>query len=529
MAQMITTNLSAKTPASEVKVINALKPLSGLVVLHSVVWQSRRNHKQSDGEADFIIIDPNQGILVLEVKGGNIAIDNGVWYSTDKYAVKHKIKDPFQQAKDSKHALLKYLSDVCPQLKSIPVIHAVCFPDIILKESISANAPRKIIIDRLDLKVMQRALSDVFAHWGSAKHITQLEVEKLKRLLAPTLFVIKRMGHEVEDLDKALVELTSEQVQVLHSLKRCNFAVIYGKAGTGKTILALEKAIQLNESGFKVGLLCFNTNLKTYINQSIGDKGITVNTFHGFVIAEAKRAGLKVPQQLDDQWFENGAVSILQDITPCFDAIIIDEAQDFSPEWLLSLQRLIPKDGIFYLFADPLQEFYRKDWQPPVNTFPFELILNCRNTRQIAEKVFNVLTETPTGKLVDGPSPQFVEAPNTESALKAATDILEHLLLIEGVKHSDIVVLTDSNATLSLLRTRIVADYSLTSIDKYGVTTETIYKFKGLERNIVIVIIGEKPDKEKLRSLGYVALSRAKVGLYLITSAGVKDELRWGD
>lgn len=107
MAQVITTNLSAKTPPSEIKVINALKPLSGLVVLHSVVWQSRRNHKQSDGEADFIVVDPNQGILVLEVKGGDIEIDSGVWYSTDKHTIRHKIKDPFQQAKDSKHALLK--------------------------------------------------------------------------------------------------------------------------------------------------------------------------------------------------------------------------------------------------------------------------------------------------------------------------------------------------------------------------------------------------------------------------------------
>ncbi len=130
------------SPRSELKVRNAIKQTTSYFVLHSIAWQSPRNGKQGDGEADFIIISPNRGILILEVKGGGIFIDNGTWCSIDRNRKKHKIKDPFQQAKDSKFALLNFFNQIDTSLTKIPIIHGVIFPDIPVNKIIGINAPR---------------------------------------------------------------------------------------------------------------------------------------------------------------------------------------------------------------------------------------------------------------------------------------------------------------------------------------------------------------------------------------------------
>ena len=46
------------------------------VVLHSVKWLVRERRFDRDGEADFLIVHPDLGILVLEVKGGGVRVDD---------------------------------------------------------------------------------------------------------------------------------------------------------------------------------------------------------------------------------------------------------------------------------------------------------------------------------------------------------------------------------------------------------------------------------------------------------------------
>lgn len=77
------------------------------VVFHSCRWQvcNLRNGAK-DGEADFIIACANLGILVIEVKGGQIRYNGreDQYYSNDNH-----ISNPFEQACNSKYALLSRL------------------------------------------------------------------------------------------------------------------------------------------------------------------------------------------------------------------------------------------------------------------------------------------------------------------------------------------------------------------------------------------------------------------------------------
>jgi hypothetical protein len=74
------------------------------VVIHGVRWLMRdRRRFDRDGEIDFLIVHPDHGLLILEVKGGGIQIRDGQWYSIDRFGDVHEIKNPVVQARDNLH------------------------------------------------------------------------------------------------------------------------------------------------------------------------------------------------------------------------------------------------------------------------------------------------------------------------------------------------------------------------------------------------------------------------------------------
>lgn len=118
------------TPDSEVRVFEALSGLDErFTVFHSVGWH--RDQGKPDGEADFLIVHPELGMLVLEVKGGGIDFDagKGRWTSRDGGGQVHPIHDPFEQALAAKHALIGELldDDRWPPRRRVQVGYAVVF------------------------------------------------------------------------------------------------------------------------------------------------------------------------------------------------------------------------------------------------------------------------------------------------------------------------------------------------------------------------------------------------------------------
>jgi len=86
----------------------------GWTALQSVCWLQRRpGDAASDGEADFVLVHPALGALVIEVKGGEIRFDSrtGEWSSRNRGGRVHPIKDPFRQGVRSKNALRRYLEN----------------------------------------------------------------------------------------------------------------------------------------------------------------------------------------------------------------------------------------------------------------------------------------------------------------------------------------------------------------------------------------------------------------------------------
>ena len=89
---------------------------AGYLVMHSLPWvypaRDDIDAPSREGEADFLILHRRYGLLILEVKGGEITLKGRTWYRHVQLGLK-EIKDPVKQARRSLWALRKRLTHIC--------------------------------------------------------------------------------------------------------------------------------------------------------------------------------------------------------------------------------------------------------------------------------------------------------------------------------------------------------------------------------------------------------------------------------
>ncbi len=537
MAKFYPDRVTPTVVTSELRVRNSLRQLDdSWRVFHSITWQSLRAGRQGDGEADFVLLHRDFGAIVLEVKGGEIELLEGVWYSVDKNRIRHRIKNPFDQAKTSKYALVNYLRSLDPPLAHIPVCHAVVFPNVTLDHGIGLYGPRDIILDHEDLLDPNAAIVRVLEHWKQNARLTTDDVDTVTSRLAPTVTVRTRLRDAIVDSNEVLIQLTERQIQTFGQLRLVRRAAVLGGAGTGKTILAIERVRRLVSEGFKTLLTCYNSPLANFMTQElINCQNTQVTTFHALCVQEARKALLPIPTDPNEDWWEREAPNLLIRAAgvnhTAFDAIIVDEGQDFALDWLVSLLMLTsnPDESPFYVFADSHQELYRRGWALPEAWPKFSLDLNCRNTAPIAARVAALYEEKIASLGADGPQPVFVKANGAGEGIELVQSIVARLMQDEGINPKQIAVLSDSKAFVDDLRTMVVGDHAFTGIGGFGVVTETVNRFKGLESDVIVLVLTESvlTDPVRLRALSYVGMSRAKVVLFVLGSMKVRKAMGW--
>ena len=261
------------------------------IIIHSKSYVAKRKdggHK--DGEADFVIFSAKYGLLIVEVKGGGVIYDPKTgWSSIDGNGRVNKIKDPIAQAKSQKYAILSQLQS--DQMwtrmnRRIPIGHAVLFPDIDSGKSLDLpECPKEIVGSKAVLKNIERWLDTVYQYWNGTNNIPLggdgLQV--IEQILCRPIYVRPLIRDILEADDKQRIRLTNEQASVLRMLARHKRAAIVGAAGTGKTILATEKARMLASTGANVLMLCYNKALGVTLNKKFAqNKKVLACTFHQF-------------------------------------------------------------------------------------------------------------------------------------------------------------------------------------------------------------------------------------------------------
>jgi hypothetical protein len=537
---------------AERKVYNALAAQLGPAysVFYSVAWLSKSYGAAArDGEVDFIVAHSERGALLLEVKGGTVSRDGviGRWHSTDRHGHVHQIRDPFVQVTASKHALLHKLQEH-PVLRThfISLGHGVVFPDSANPHRpLAPDAPAEITLFAEDLDRIATRIDAMFDFWrGDPRARIQLAPEflpALTEMLAPTFELRQPLRSVLAGEDRELLRLTEGQFTVLDTLSRARRVAVSGGAGTGKTVLALEKAKRLAAEGLEVLLTCFNKPLAEFLRRCAGPvERLTIANFHQFCFQMAKEAGVPLPDPVAGEpppgFFDTALPDALLtaiERLPArrFDAIVVDEGQDFLDSWWEPLQLCLadPSGGVLYVFHDDNQQVYRRVCSFPNGLTDIPLRDNLRNTQRIHAVTTKFYRGEPLrAKGPEGREMECVCAETQAEIVREIDHILHRLVRDEGVPASDVAVLYGSSNSSPLKRDDRIGSFWTTTdhvAEPQKVLLDSVRRFKGLERPVIVLtgIDHLPPDEED--ALLYVGLSRARVHLAVVAAAATLERL----
>jgi hypothetical protein len=523
-----------------------LEQLDGsYVVYHSVDWVIAGRDGPDEGEADFVIAHPELGVLVLEAKGGRLGYDPSTrrWTQTGRSGTHELDEDPFRQAKDAMHSLVRILEGRSGWDRWRPSYgFGLAVPDGRYERAAHPGAPVEVVLDRDDLPRLSEAVPRVMRYWlRGGRRFGAEGMDALAEALGFRVEVRVPLKLRFDEEDRKIVELTQDQAWVLAFVVRRRRAAVTGPAGSGKTLLAISVARRLATAGHRVLLTCFNRRLGDHLRDSVkGVDRVEVAHFHQLCAQLGVVAGVHLPAERelgpDSPYFEHTLPEALAEaaarLGPRFDAIVVDEGQDIREWWwpaLLSLHT-DPDDGLLYVFADDHQNLYGGALPIAEEDRVGPIAGNLRNTRQIGEfvSIFYQGPSEPVARGPDGEPVQILGYDDDEDLAHLLGVVLTNLVQEEAVPLEDIAVLTPSGSDKSRLR-------ALGSIDGFRLSEKvepgtvlatSVHGFKGLERPVVILAeLGDKHVEDLNRYL-YVGGSRARNLLIVLASEPVARELR---
>lgn len=531
---------------------------NGWIVLHSL---GIANHKTVlYGELDFFVIAPKLGVFALEVKGGRVSCNNGLWSFTNKYnQTNTKKRGPFAQASEGMFSLMDSIEKKLGKshkLSNILYAYGVMFPDIEFNVEGPEGEQWQIFDSRNGKDVYsfihrlsnntKRKWEEKYGSFPVDKLPNTSDVKELADLLRGDIDRVVTLGKKISYTEDAFLSLTKEQFRCLDQLEDNSRCLIRGAAGTGKTLLAIETVKKSVVSGEKVAFFCFNNMLaswlKKYFENEIEEvKPYYVGTIHSWMMNIVKKNGNKVyNQEFDQEFYQNElpilALEALEKEAILYDKIVIDEAQDILGTDSFEVLDCVLKNGIergkWTLFGDFSHQAIFLNQNPEAvihgleektSFIKFKLNINCRNTKKIGDEIHNITGFDNAAYLwskIEGVPVEHMTYNDgeQETILRSVID----KLINEGIKPNNITILSPykrENSIISAFSNKEVVDYKP---DNYNnIQFSTIHAYKGLENSVIILVDIDSFSHEQLM---YVGLSRARSGLIIIESLnGRKD------
>lgn len=522
------------------------------VVLHSLDIAPSDDRRR--GEADFVVIVPNLGAAVLEVKS---VARQQVDLSWDYGAVSSS-RSPFEQADTAMRSIMKYLDsrgfarrpffgscvvtpfgDITSQSRDVKTIEWNEWQAIgqsqIRSTGLVGSIERLLVRER---DAEKRTVSEF-----SSDAIAEALRPRFEFYVSPAARRLRR--------DEEIKRFTEEQFDTLDDFDANERLLVVGPAGCGKTLLALELVRRTIEQGQTALLGCFSQMLGDWLEQQVAPLGYQANASR-LESLMLRVSGLRVPNTPDPTfWSEElplTAAARYSAVMEPFDVLVVDEAQDLLTQAnLMFLNECVAggiRDGRWVIFGD----FENQRIQLSSGTdaphalleetagarvFERRLRRNCRNTRSVAgfaEKVAQLPPEYKYRSCLraeEGAPPTIVTAEDTEASATALAQVLSDLLN-DGFRADEIVVLSGRATSLSTAQ-RLAGSPQWKSLlvdakkspGTGRIRFDTVRRFKGLEAPAVVLADIEEveADDASARNLVYVGATRSIDRLVIVASA----------
>lgn len=533
------------------------------IVLHSL--NLSQHTKRLYGEIDFLLLIPNAGVFVMEVKGGDVRCKNGEWEFIDRHGNVNRNKSPFSQARDAMFSLqaeIKKEFGAKHRFNKIQFGFFVAFPQVNFDKH-SVEYQQWQIFDKTNYNSNHESFFKNLVQQFTEKHKTQFwfspteslpsrqDLEELCHFLRGDFMRVRSAKERLTEFDSQVKTYTEEQFGVLESIQLNERSVIQGSAGTGKTMIAIESAIRAAAEGKKVFLTCFNRIIGEWMQKQLeGWNNITVSSLHSYLFELSKGFDYDKTQENKQNFYSKYLPNLMKEffkigVEGKFDKLIIDEGQDLIREEYLGLFDSMLTGGLangnWEIYGDfERQAIYaqlsKAEMLDLLKTFGHHskhlLRINCRNTKEIGEETSLIsgfekppfLLEYLEGLPVayhfykdEAHQKQILR----EQLIKVSDENLpfNEMAILSANKFENCCVKSFSDYTIKEIKNAI--DFSPTQ-KHFGFAT--VQSYKGMESNYVLITDIEDLASDVTKSLMYVGMSRARYGLILLISERIQNQ-----
>lgn len=494
---------------AEKKVANILQQLianDAEVAYHSVHLPEHEYKRMS--EIDFLVLWKGVAI-VLEVKGGRVKCEHGVWIFTDRYGnYNTKSESPWDQGRSAMFALQKRVQHKYPNTRYL-YTSLVVTPDQELDPSFEWTADEHIGSSQMTVSKFEQALDKASKNIRGNTPIGQMASwSDLKKFVRPDFDRLPTLLQQGRNINEEMAKFADEQLEILDGLESNPRVIIEGGAGSGKTLLAIEAAKRASTSGARVLFTCVSSAVIDQAKTLL--EGSTVAAFDFNNIPGDK-----------------------------FDVLVIDEGQD-----LVNFKDLIDLDGVlngglhsgsWWLFCDPNNQAhvtgsFDADAYEDLrgNSTKYSLKKNHRNTKPIVEMVKQVLgADLGTPKIGAGPAVKFPNVSSRKAAISELDNALEEMVAQEiQISSINFISFSENFDNSYIYQTDFSKKFKITSNPTDGnPTIWTPARIKGLERDYIFVTDVEELYDAKSLSMLYVSMTRARVSLWVGVSSSARQIL----
>jgi hypothetical protein len=472
-----------------------------------------------DGEVeiDLLVLMPDKGAAVIEVKGGQITYADGqVWQIRGDG--RHRI-DPAEQAAKEVRALQRFLERQPNWSRGwLRATWLVAFPNTQVTGDLGPRLRRDIVIGAHDLddaagKVFDRLEDPALDRWTARAGWVSAALD---HLLGSYDAAVEIQGRTAERF-KHTEHLTAQQSALLAVIRNLHRFEVTGPAGSGKTWMATQQARRWAAAGERVAYLSYTRGVVEAIKRSLAD--FPANEQPAWIGTYFLLASLWGIRPLDgddaDFWARRGPQEMLDHAKNLndedrFTALVVDEAQDFADSWWPALLAASTPDSKVAVFRDDQQAvFTQRRGRPEIDLVPLVLGENLRNASEIVETFRHLIQGEVTSRSGSGFPLEYVRC--TSSTVERMTDqVVAELVDQRGWLPQHVAVLTTQHRHPVQKEYQDKVAYWNDLWESDDVFYSTVAGFKGLERPAVVLMVDGFHDDLDPRNVLYTGMSRAR-------------------